>query len=369
MMDLSHRDPEKMEFIHIPEGKDLSTRLRFIKDILEQWDQDASVAIVRMQNSSLKIASPSPQMHTNESIYLPNGKLNVPYLIQNANLLFAAGEYSLSKNIFKTLLQSGEKAAQIHLGLGQCLEAENKLEDARKHYEESITFQGTVEAYRALGNLLIRLKRDLAAADVFERALSLKDLTVKTRFELHKASGNAWTRCHRKTEAEAHYKKALTLDPLADEIKTNLGALYLQIGQGNEARRYFEAALTTNPKSAAARMGLAILAMNQGDKRAAHDLFAKSLDIELQNATAIYYLVKCAYEIRSYAVAARIVEQYTQVAPVNINLLYSLAGLQFHLGRLKEARETIRRILKISPEHTASKELLGLIIKYESASH
>ena len=48
-----------------------------------------------------------------------------------------------------------------------------------------------------------------------------------------------------------------------------------------------------------------------------------------------------------YRGAARLVEEYMDVAPVDKNLLYSLAGLQFHLGRLEEAQKSAQRILDL----------------------
>jgi hypothetical protein len=68
--------------------------------------------------------------------------------------------------------------------------------------------------------------------------------------------------------------------------------------------------------------------------------------------------VKCAYEIKNYGVAAKILEEYIQVAPINIHLLYSLAGLQFHLGRASDARQTCIRIQQLNPEHNGARELL-----------
>jgi Tfp pilus assembly protein PilF len=129
-----------------------------------------------------------------------------------------------------------------------------------------------------------------------------------------------------------------------------------------EARRHFQDALASNSANTRAQCGLASCYLALGDKRAAHDLLAQALERDINNPSAIYYLVKCAYEIRSYATAARLTEQYVEsVQPANVNLLYSLAGLQFHLGRANDARATAHRILSLNAEHAGAKEILNLI--------
>jgi hypothetical protein len=55
-----------------------------------------------------------------------------------------------------------------------------------------------------------------------------------------------------------------------------------------------------------------------------------------------------------------------EIAPVNANLLYSLSGLQFHLGRIDEAHSTVSRILKLQPNHSGAGELFKLIQRYQN---
>jgi type IV pilus assembly protein PilF len=200
-----------------------------------------------------------------------------------------------------------------------------------------------------------------------ERALALRDLSKGTLFELHKACGNCWMRAESPENAEKHYQKALELDPMADGIRANIGALYLSTGRIAEAKRFFQDAVASNSRNDKALAGLGSCCLAEGEKRLAHDYFARSLDVNLQNPTGIFYLVKCAYEIKSYATAARIVGDYVQSAPVNTNLLYSLAGLQFHLGRVTEAGVTARKIQELQPQHAGAAELIRMIERYAGA--
>ena len=108
-------------------------------------------------------------------------------------------------------------------------------------------------------------------------------------------------------------------------------------------------------------VGLGLCHVSEGTKEAAHDAFARSLELNLRNSTAIFHLVKCAYEVKKYATAEKLLSSYVDVAPVSPSLLYSLAGLQFHVGKKNEAAITARRILQIKGDHQGAKDLMNRI--------
>lgn len=317
---------------------------------------------------STPLAPPSTEQKTtgseqNEAL-LPNGKLNVQFLLENARILYKSGDYALARNIYRTLLKGGECSDTAFFEAGRCLEAEGKNESAISHYKESIAYHPSLNCFQQLSSLYIRLGNDQEAADVLERTVLLKEIKVETRFELFKAAGNCWTRVKSNENAERCFKKALEISPAADEVRANLGAVYLQMGKVSGAKRCFTDAIASNPKNHQAWVGLGSCNWAEGDKAAAHDHFSQALSIELNNPNAVFYLVKCAYEIKSYAVAAKFLEDYIQIAPVNPNLLYSLAGLQFHLGRVSEARATTMRVLDLQAHHVGAKDLLQMVEKY-----
>ena len=84
-----------------------------------------------------------------------------------------------------------------------------------------------------------------------------------------------------------------------------------------------------------------------------------SLEKNLRNSTAIFHLVKCAYEIKKYATAEKMLSTYVEIAPVSPSLLYSLAGLQFHVNKKREASQTAKRILQIKADHQDARDLIA----------
>ncbi len=365
---------EVVGLVPLSNHSDRLVRIQTLEGILQDFDQNdiqgSQGFILQVKRTKSSTSSPAvittspPEAVSEDPIYYSDGKLNTGFLMQNAHVLFEAGEHALAKNIYQALLNSGERSSEIYFQVGLCLEAEGNLEAAKAQYEEAITFKPTFEYHQKLASLQIRSGQDLQAAEILERASHLKNLTAAQKFEVCRACGNCWTRSNRPQEAERSFKRALEVRPHADEVRSNLGVLFLQSGRLQEARRHFQDAIASNPKNHQALAGLGECALRDGNKKGAHDYFVESLKIELNNPNALYHLVKCAYELKSYATAAQFLGDYIQNAPVNPHLLYSLAGLQFHLGRIDEARSTAARTLELQPSHVGAKELIGMIEKY-----
>jgi len=376
---LLHGSVDLVDIVQIPKHGDRMVRLQTIQEALEDFESaDLSegtigylIQVRPARSTSLPeneppgpefvFGTPNPAV---DGTYLPSGKLNTQFLLKNAELLFTAGEYNLARNIYNAILASGENTAIALFGLARCFETEGKFKEAQTHYEESIAYHGTLTSYHALASLHASQKQYSQVIEVLSRALHLKDLTNPQRYILNKESGNACLQSNQFAKACHHFQKAIELDPTANEVRTDLGTAYLRDGKIELALRAFQEAISANPKSDQALAGLGHCALAKDDKRAAHDYFAKSLRLNLNNPTAVFHLVKCAYELKSYSIAAEILEQYIENAPINTNLLYSLAGLHFHLSRFSDARATLNTLFQMAPNHAGAKELSLLIDRY-----
>jgi tetratricopeptide (TPR) repeat protein len=359
----------------IPSHTDKMVRLNTLEEMLEDLDgSEVSGSIgylIQVKPKASAQAESEVELQAQESteaLYLPDGKPNAPYLMHNADLLFDAGDYGLARSIYSTVLQSSDNTGKVLGRIARCFEAEGKLEEARSNYEQAITYLPSVESYQHLAAILTRQSKDHEAAEVLERAIYLKDISNSLKFEIHKSCGNSWTRAQNLEQAEMNFKKALDIAPSSDDVRSNLGTLYLQTQRFDEAKRCFRDAIASNQNNYMALTGLGSCALAEGDKVAAHDYFSQSLKIEINNPAAIFYLVRCAFEIKSYARACHILEEYIQIVPVNSSLLYSLAGLRFHLGRFSESKDTVLKILELQPQHPGAKDLLTLIQKYAGIS-
>jgi len=165
--------------------KDKALSLNAFWESFSKYEQDKQddtleyLVRIKPKKRSFKLGEREKLTHQKPAfgeIYLRNGKLNVPFLIKNADLLFDAADYSLARKIYKTILHSGEYTATILHRLGKCYEAEGKLDEACLRYEESIAFHPTLESYRRLAAVLVRQNKEQQAEEVLQRAFALKEL-------------------------------------------------------------------------------------------------------------------------------------------------------------------------------------------------
>jgi len=321
-------------------------------------------------NSNMNSVAPPPRVPTsvkvNEEDTAPApsfkaDKDDIPYLSENADLLLQAGEVNLARNVYRAILKSGEASDLAYAGLAACSDKEGLVDQAIQFAWDSVAFAPNKKGYQILSQLLVQQGRDQEAAQALGRALRTLELSIQEKGEYHKMVGNCMARLGQNSEAERSYKKALEMSPASDEVQSNLGSLYLEQGQIPEAKRCYQDAIASNPSNDKALVGLGLCFVSEGDKEAAHEAFARSLEKNLRNSTAIFHLVKCAYEIKKYATAEKMLTNYVEVAPVSPSLLYSLAGLQFHVGKKKEASVTARRILQIKGDHQGARDLMTRI--------
>jgi len=286
---------------------------------------------------------------------------DIAYLKENAQLLLQAGDIDLARNIFRALLKTGEASDVAYAGLAECSDKEGLVDQAIQFAWDSVAFAPNKPGYQILAQLLVQQGRDREAASALARALKSLELTAQEKAEYYKMMGNCYSRLGENGEAERSYKKALELSPASDEVQSNLGSLYLEQGQNADAKRCYQDALAANPLNDKAWVGLGLCFVGEGNKEQAHDAFARSLEKNLRNSTAIFHLVKCAYEIKKYATAEKMLSTYVEIAPVSPSLLYSLAGLQFHVGKRREASITAKRILQIKADHQGARDLVSRI--------
>ena len=373
-----------IDVVPIPSRGDRMLRLRTLQEILDDYDSNApqhgSGYFIHIRPKSQSVADSdcaklwqcpegkTTPVNVQESVYLPDGKMNVAFLFQNAQLLQKSGETTLARSIYLAILQASEQPGQAHLGIAQTFETELKVDLAESSYRESIAYCANLEAFIGLSRIMARKTKFLDAAETLERALELQQLNKKRKSDLHEMAAEFWSKVtpsdRSSTAEEHHLREAIELNPSDIRLKNKLGQFYLTCERIEEAKRTFQDAMVQAGRHDLALAGLGHCALKEGEKRQAHDFFARSLDINLLNATAILNLVRCAYEIKSYATAARLVKEYTDVAPIDTHLLYSLAGLQFHLGKLQAAEATAKKLLELDTSHIKAKELLALIARY-----
>jgi tetratricopeptide (TPR) repeat protein len=292
--------------------------------------------------------------------------LSTDEMEKHARVLIANREYSLARNLYRSMAKTAAAPATALMGIAETYMLQQEWSKARKIFDQAIAFRADIRAYRESARASAKLNEHADAVDRIERALGVKDIDVEVQFELYCEGATYALDAQWMERAEQWAKDALRLKPSSDELYVLLGTVGTRTHRWSMARKAFELALVVNAQSARAWTGLGGLALREKQTELAYDAFLKAIRIDVLNPPALFYLVQCAYALKRYAEAEVHVKEYCERGPVNPNLLYSLAGLQFHQGKFETSMKTIEQVLKIRPQHSGALELKSLCERYFS---
>jgi len=162
---------------------------------------------------------------------------------------FQVQVYRDRETLWRDTLAKNPGSWMAHVNLGTIIEERGQVDEAIRHYRESIRIQPVQpEAYNDLGNAL------------------------RTRGEFD--------------EAAAQLRRSLEIDPLYILAHNNLGLLYHDRGEYDEAIRHFQRALEIHPDFAAAHtnLGVTLAAEGRWDEAIRQQREALRIDPDLPQA-------------------------------------------------------------------------------------
>jgi Tfp pilus assembly protein PilF len=283
-------------------------------------------------------------------------------LLKQALLLEQAGELQDAQKIFEYCIRvplAGSDAAQaalIRFQYGLFWERQKDEVQAKAWFEQSIAFAPTLEASTRLAGLYLRQNADLLAAKTLEKALGLAANKAQ-RFMMLKSIGNCYFRCEEVSLSKNFYQLALKLEPGSSLVRCNLGFLAVKQNDLPQAKQLFEQAYASDPKCSKALGGLALCYYLTHQLGCAHEYFGKALQLDLNQPVLVFYLVRCAFELKSYSLAESMLASYMDRFVSNPDLQFSLACLQYHLGKFEQLKVTLDSLLRVQPQHALGLEL------------
>ena len=163
--------------------------------------------------------------------------------------------------LFSQALAVDPDNAAAHLNLGIALAETGRLDEAARHYEESLRLKpGWAEVVNALGNAALDRGDAPQAAAHYAAALRIApDYPVALN-----NLGFALARMGRYAEAIPYYEQALRIDPRQALAENNLGIALARTGNSADARTHFEAAIRLDPRQADAHSNLGALLVAAG---------------------------------------------------------------------------------------------------------
>jgi type IV pilus assembly protein PilF len=159
--------------------------------------------------------------------------------------------------------------------------------------------------------------------------------------------------------AEAHYRRAVELQPDKGDTNNNLGQFLCRIGKGRDALPYFTKALADpfykTPDMALTNQGICQLQM--GDRASAEASFRKATQLNPNNASALLQLAHVLYLGQDYFRASAFLQRLDAMGQFNADSLKLGYDIESHLGNRDAAQNYSKRLLSQFPDSEQAQAL------------
>ena len=159
--------------------------------------------------------------------------------------------------------------------------------------------------------------------------------------------------------AEQNYRKAVDLKPTQGAANNNLGAFLCRIGKSAEAMTYFQKALA-DPFYATPDMALTntgVCQMRSNDLASAEVSFRKAIDLNPQNADALYQLANAFYLGNDPLRATAFLQRYEALGQNSPAALKLGHDIELRQGDRDAALSYRRRLLSQFPDSEQARAL------------
>lgn len=276
------------------------------------------------------------------------------------------------KGVFDGALQEYEKALKnnpsdlkLLEAIARCHTVLGNMKTAEEIYKKIEKNCDSVEFYFDIAEFFSANKDYESALKYFTKCknkISNKDenkLYLNTMIGI----GDCLIYLNRLSEGRDFYLSAQKIDPASEKPHIGLGASNLVEGNDKDAEWHFREVLSKNPKSIKALLGYGMTLLAGNKKENAIDVFCSVLDIDPDNKQGISLLVKSAIETGNKDLAVQYLIKYLALHPADLSMLFSLGGIYFSQGEMKESEKIMERIKIFDPAFDGVDELLIRIRK------
>ncbi|MCP3982429.1 MAG: tetratricopeptide repeat protein [bacterium] len=200
----------------------------------------------------------------------------------------------------------------------------------------------------------VRMAESMLRAGRMHEALEQLHEAVEEEPEnarLHNHYGSICFRAGRYAEAAEAFEKALELDPYLTDARNYLGAVYNELGRPAEAETQWREALKDPafPTPEKVFLNLGALYAQQGRDDEAIDTLRRAVEINPKYHHAHYELAKLLERVGKLDEAARLYEVASPDYRSDGQFHYRLGFTYFRLGEKAKAKESLYRVLAVSP--------------------
>ncbi len=201
----------------------------------------------------------------------------------------------------------------------------------------------------------------LDAVDRIEMLFSTGAVPLYHQANLLRLVGDCFTRLGDSTSAKNAYSRAINLDPFSAKAHIGLGTVALTRNSHDGAVIHFQKAVSLAPNDEMGSFGLGLAFQGLGEINEANKWVANACRLNPMNAPAVFTLVKLAFDRNSFDDARDALCRYIAQKPQDLNMVFSLAGIEYKTGNNTAAEMLLTQMLAIDPNDARAHQLLAQI--------
>ncbi len=216
-------------------------------------------------------------------------------LVRAADRVQAAGDSSSAINVYKSALEKNPAhKLPLYLKLGEAYVNAERLEDAKRVYEEALPIDESDEVKKQLGRLYLSTGEPDMAIPIFEGII----MVYKDDIRALNGIGVAYDIKGDHRTAQSYYQKALQVNEENNDVKSNMGLSLAFEGKYEDSLKLLQPIGEALGATSKQRHNLALVYSLSGNHSKAQEIFAKDMkasDIN-QNLHAIRTAPKRIYQ-------------------------------------------------------------------------
>ena len=275
-----------------------------------------------------------------------------------AILYTSQGQLQEAIRVYEQLIQQEPTDRFLLSTLADLYVLQGQLTKAAELYERLITEYGSSQPLHFnLGVLYGRMGQYAEAIQQLSRAAELAPQSVEIRVAL----GLTYELSGQLEKAAAHYEDAIQLDPLNPRLYRHAARVEANTDHLQEAIQHYQTALDLVPDDVEAVMGLVRLWILQKRFSDAQDLLGAKLHA-LGPSPELYLVLGLLYrEAGAPEEALRAFAQAVWLNQASAQAHFYLAAQLERLNRKPEARQELRRVIALDPNHADALNYLGYL--------
>lgn len=196
-------------------------------------------------------------------------------LVRAGDRVQAAGDSSSAINVYKSALEKNPAhKLPLYLKLGEAYMNADRLEDAKRVYEEALPIDENDEVKKQLGRLHLSTGQPDTAISIFEGILMIHKDDVRAL----NGMGVAYDIKGDHQTAQSYYQKALHVNEENNDVKSNMGLSLAFEGRYEDSLKLLQPIGESLGATSKQRHNLALVYSLSGNHSKAQEIFAKDME-------------------------------------------------------------------------------------------